>query len=619
MNNTKIKKNMLYDYSSLETRENTVRFLVGNSKIARSGWEEYWIKCKNYYDGEHDTTNQLRTFISNNGLPWTPSQCEDGFIHVETQIDPNVPEFEFAGRDNEYDAGKAKKREYVCRYITEANGIQKQNIKNERRLGIYGTSVWFVSWDMNARMGEYIGDIKISAPKVMQMFFDPNVTENIDDGEWVAFSYRMHKMKVARVYKNELKALKKDIESFSTGFGREDTEFMREEYDTATYDADDETLKISLFYFRQPQDGKKIIDDVLFTWQAGDIGVITLINDEEVKSVPKIWRKTGCDMFPFSVYNRVPNDDFLYGKSEVERIKDMMDATDREMSYAQLNDAFMANDIVLMEENALADDGELPNHPGAVVKTKTGKIDAVRRLGNLSGYNKANYDAADKFRDLMQSINGNFDAYAGKEPKRITTATGLAILNDRAKSRQDLKRFDRTEGFKRLYELCDYMALEYYDDDRIIFLGASVTKEKPEQFSFNSNDYRVWDDKTEKWYYPKVDVKINVGDGLKNSKAFTVQSLSELIKTPITPQNYKIVMAYLDLINIPNKQEIKAYIEEFMKKQEQLQMAQMGGVPPKELKIQDVISQLSPEEQSELEQNPELMADIARQQGLNLV
>jgi hypothetical protein len=289
------------------------------------------------------------------------------------------------------------------------------------------------------------------------------------------------------------------------------------------------------------------------------------------------------------------------------------------MSYAQLNDAFMANDIMLMEENALADDTDFPNHPGAVVKVKSGQINNVKRLGNLSGYNKANYDAADKFRDLMQSINGNFDAYAGKEPQRVTTATGIAILNDRAKSRQDLKRYDRLEGFKRLYELCDYMALEYYDDDRIVYLGASVTKEQPIEFIYNSNNYSVVDEKTGQIYFPKIDVKVNVGDGLKNSKAFTVQSLSELIKTPITPQNYKIVLAYIDLIDIANKQEIKGYIEEYMKKQEQLQAVEMQGQQqPGEIKIQEVINQLSPEEQAELEQNPELMANIAQQQGVLL-
>lgn len=618
----KIKANDLYDYKSLETRENTVKFLKDHAKIARGGWEEYWKEKKRYYDGEHDTIAQLRTFCINSGLPWLPSQSEDGFVHVETQIDPDIPDFEFAGRDNKYDGKKAKEREYVCRYITEKNNVQWQNIKNERRLNIYGTACWFTTWDMSVKMGKYIGDIKVHSPKIMQMFFDLNVSDNIDDSEYVGFVYRLHKMRVARDYKEDLAKLKKDINSFATGYDKESTEFMKEEYDPSSYDADDDTLQMTLFFFRQPESGKKTINDVEITWEAGDIGLITLVNDEEIKYMPNIWMKTKCKMYPFSIYTRVPNDDFIYGKSEIEMIQTLIDASDREMSYAQLNDAFTANDIIIMEETALSEDADFPNTPGAIVKVRPNNIDKVKRLGGMSGYNKANYDAADRFRELMQSISGNFDTNQGKEPARVDTAAGLAMLNDRAKNRQNLKKFDRLEGFKRLYKLCDYMALEYYDDDRIIYLGSEVTKNEPVEFMYNSDNFKQTDVDGEEAYYPEVDVKINVGDGLQNSRAFTVQSIAELIKTNITPQNYKIVLAYLDMIDISGKQEIKEYIEEYMMKQEQMQMQQqsiqMGAQRPSALKAKDIISGLTPEEREMLESNPEMLAQVAQKQGYNL-
>lgn len=145
---------------------------------------------------------------------------------------------------------------------------------------------------------------------------------------------------------------------------------------------------------------------------------------------------------------------------------------------------------------------------------------------------------------MIQNTTGNYDSYQGSEPTRVTTATGIALLNERAKSRTTLKKVGKKEGFKRLYSLIDRTALEYYDDGRTIAInGESVV-------------YRFGDYVSDSTYIPTLDIRIHVGDGLENSKAFTVSAITDLIKTPITQDNYETVMAFIELIGLPMRKEI---------------------------------------------------------------
>ena len=110
----------------------------------------------------------------------------------------------------------------------------------------------------------------------------------------------------------------------------------------------------------------------------------------------------------------------------------------------------------------------------------------------------------------------------------------------------------KSEGFKRLYELIDRTALEYYDDGRVISIGAVEAGETVYRF----NDFATYPENSDSAYIPVVDVKIHVGDGVANSKAFTIQALSELIKVPVTEDNYRLIQSYVELIGLPMRGDI---------------------------------------------------------------
>jgi len=251
--------------------------------------------------------------------------------------------------------------------------------------------------------------------------------------------------------------------------------------------------------------------------------------------------------------SKIPNEGSIWGKSELELLIPLIDASDRELTFAQLNSAFCSNDIVLCEENAFSE-GKVPdNSPGAVWKLRPGMMGKVQRLGNMGATQSAQFNSYGMYQNMMEQTTGNFDINQGKEPAKVTTASGIALMNERAKSRQSRKNAGRSEGFKRLYALIDKTCSEFYEDGRSVKCKGGLIEYKKEKLSCGCGD---------KLCVPEVDVKIHIGDGIANSKAFTVSAIGNLMNMDINADNYKLVKAYIELIGLPMRNEICEYLEE---------------------------------------------------------
>jgi hypothetical protein len=82
-------------------------------------------------------------------------------------------------------------------------------------------------------------------------------------------------------------------------------------------------------------------------------------------------------------------------------------------------------------------------------------------------------------------------------------------------------------------------------------------------------------------YYPKIDAEITAGEGIQKSKAFTLAATQELATMPITPTNIGIVLSIVDLLDLPNKDEIKESIQQGVQQQQQAaQQKALGGMAP---------------------------------------
>ena len=626
---TLIEKERLYRYDTQEDREKTIKYLYNYAMGKRGEQERKWQLYDDYYNNKHITQVETYQHCMDNNIPWLPAIVPDPYIHVESQINPDIPTFEFNGRDDDLDSAKAKQRQYVVQYIIDNNHIMTMNTENERELGKLGNAFWKVCYNAKKQKPNGIfGEIEIFNPKCEEMFNDPTASE-LDDCEYIDYSYSVHKLKAARMFEKELEEKGMYINEFGSNTGFMDSNIL----DSSIQDTQDDTVQIIEHWFKQPYAGKSSVKvqindkesvDIPVEWESGDIACSIMINYKEIKYIPKFWIKTGKQnkMYPFVKYCKIPNVKSFWDKSDIEVIKDLVDATDRELAMALLNDTYMGNDIIVCEENAFADDNVPRNEPGAMWKMKDGKMGAVARLSGLSG-NRGAWETVSNLRQLIQETVGNFDSSMGGEPVRVTTASGIAQLNERADFRKNIKKADRTAGFERLYRLIDYMALEFYDDNRLIYLGATEEGQEPIIFNYNSDNILQMDNVTGDKYIPDVDCVVTASDPLTKSKSFTLASTENLLSKPITANNYKLVEAMVDIMNLPNRKDIKQVLTETFQPQLQLQnlkiMAEIQAMqqpnvgisanisPEQEPNYDEIIAGLSPEEQQAVMDNPDLL------------
>jgi hypothetical protein len=544
---------LVFDMSTKENRERQVRRDFENAKTEKSPFTAKMVEMNNYYNNKPYTEMQARELQEKLGINFTPPVLPDGFIQVESQVDPILPTFQFTGKQG-LDPKKAKERELITKYVMYNNGITELNLDNERALNELGNAFWKVSWDGSIQGLGYVGDIVIGNPDPANIFPDPNAYD-MDDCEYFIYGFRAHRRLLRRTFGDILDSISNDGERYAT-----------EIYQNTQYKAlaNDETLLVLEHWYRD--------DD-------GDPCCSIQINYTEVKHIDKYWKLTrhsGNKMYPFIKYGKIPVRKSFWDKGEIETIKDLIDAGNREFITAILNDAFMANDILLYEKGALAEGEEVPNVPGGKVQVNPGKMEGIKRLGGVSE-NRGILEMINFIHEKIQEVNANYDANQGQEPVRVTTSSGIAQLNEKADARKLIKKAGRTEGFKRLAQLIDWTALEFYTLDRLITIGADPADQKdqqpPEPIKFNSSNHSVTNNGQP--YFPKVDVEVDAGDGIKRSKAFTLSATQELANVKVTPENLQIVLSQVDMLDLPNGDIIKQAMTDAVAKQQQMAQAQV--------------------------------------------
>lgn len=559
-----ISRDRLYCYSTGLEREQTASFLFDYASKNKQSIKEYWDKMRRYYDGEHDIRAYGLEFSRHAELPWTAAQSTDGYIHVETEIQPQVPSFEFNPRDKT-DVDKAKQREKIVKFIVDNNDLEYKNSRNERSLNIYGSAAYKVCWDGSARFGTDKGDVLVERADIKRIYTDPT-SADVDGCEYIAYVYPMHREKAKRVFAKDLLARSAEFEEYLYEINAfsHSGDLTSGDLTSDSFDSDEDTVTITEWWFRQPSDGEcriairenGINTSRLYSWKAGDIALSVLINGKEIRYIPKYWANTSYTSYPFVIYSKIPNENSIWGKSELEQIIPLIDAKDRELAFAQLNSAFSSNDIILAEENALCEGENLDNSPGTVWKLRPGMTGKISRLGNMAASQSGLYGNARLWQEFIENTTGNFEVSRGKEPSNITTATGIALLNERSESRKSIKNTDRTSGFKRLFSLIDMTALENYNDGRIIRCGFG----NEDEFVYSFGGFVKRTRQTR--YIPSLDVCIHVGSTVNNSKAFTVSALSSLMHADINERNYEFIKAYLRAIDIPQAEQMCKYLDE---------------------------------------------------------
>jgi len=419
----------------------------------------------------------------------------DAYIHVESQIEPEVPDFHFAARDDGMAADEVTRREYAVKYVAEANRLDCRNTANERRLLKYGDAFWKVRWDQSLPYPGTAdgGDIRVEDVDPRQIYPDPSAGE-IQEGEYLIHTYPMTRRKARRAFAADLKRL-----------GAEGEKLLLEEDPVPglALCGGNGCVTVTEFYFRTAEDR---------------VALSVLIGGREIRFVPDFWLRTGEQnrSFPFVQYWRIRDERNIWNISELEFILPLIDAADRELMTAEKNRAFMANDMLIVEEDALADGVELTNEPGAVVTMRPGRFDRIRRLSGMSSAAEGTA-MAEHYTALIERTVGNFDSAMGEEPERVVTASGIELLNARADARREIKRADRLRGFAKLYELIDWFCLEFYDDGRMIRIGREGSVGRRGKLA-EAMHFCYDDGRGERVWFPRVECMMGTEPGKETER-----------------------------------------------------------------------------------------------------
>lgn len=547
-------KGNVWDMSSKEARETQVRRDYEYAKTCKTETANRFVELDNYYNNKHYTAQQINELVQRHNVPFHPPVLPDAYIQVESQIEADVPDFQFKGRDDDLDSRMAEVREDVVKFICYNNHLDDMNPDQERSLGKLGNAFWTVRFDDQIQGPGYIGDITIGGPDPANIFPDPSAYD-VDECEYLIYAYRVHRRAARRRWGKVIDEIQNDA-------NHGDTEI----YESATRDIYDDTLQVVEYWYRDDE---------------GDIACSICVGEIEVRHIPKYWvntRASGNKLYPFIKYCKTPNAKSFWDRGDVDAIKELIDAGDREFMNAILNSAMLGNDIILEEEGAFADGSEPYNMPGARWKVKANKINAVKRLGGIT--NNANSLNMIKFiHDKIEEVNGNFATKGAEVPSRVNTASGLAMIREDREKRSAPKKIDRVGGFRRLYELVDWTALEFYNTDRVVLIRGKREGEPDRAITFNSEQLRqpvpkaqspldflpgqeLEEETPQEYYFPRIDCEINVGQGIAKSPALTLQATQELTKIPINPQNVELVCSMVDLMGLNNANQIKEQLRQ---------------------------------------------------------
>lgn len=525
----------IYDYQNPESRVRSARFLGEYARAYRAEADEKWALFYAYYRGEHRTAAQIAQSCEAAGIPWIAAQSPDPYFQVEAQINAELPDFEFRGRDDDLDSIRARQREFVVRYILERNRVADQAAVDDRRCLITGTSAWKVFWD--STLGPD-GDIRVVSIDPRCLYPDP-AAKTLEDCEYLQYVYPMHRRSFARAYAGEIARLKLEAGDFQNSAD------LLTPPDAQTYQAGDDTVEVMEHWYRDC-DG-----DVCCSIQAGGY---------ELRHIEKYWRaaSAGCNTFPFVIRYRTANPDGFWGTGDLEPILTLVDAVDRELSIAQLSSAFTGSDIILAEHDAFSEEPE--NRPGAIWRLKPGASGKISRLGGL-GNNANRLEMSNTLRSLISETLGTLDINHGLVSTNFSSASALQQLIERSESRSSAKKQERLGAYARLFRLIDWTALEFYDHDRVIFLGAGDDgREKPLVFTFNAENLR-----TPQGYFPEIDTIIGTGERRRRGNSFELAAIEAILAHGISRENYPLVLQVVRMFDLEASNTLEAHFRQVFK------------------------------------------------------
>ena len=245
------------------------------------------------------------------------------------------------------------------------------------------------------------------------------------------------------------------------------------------------------------------------------------------------------DIFPFVAMSAYEDDDSIWDLSEVsqlewpQRVLNMIES--RMVDYVRL----VANTPWIKDTNSGVKSEDLTNQEGLVITKNPGS--EVRR-DPPPPLPTSLFQLYLQVQRNMETISGVHDVTQGRRPTGIAAASAIAQLQEAGQARIRDKARNRDDAILRLGRLMALRVIEFYGPERQIAIRGEG--DQVQMVNFDIQQLRMG-----------VDVRIIPGTSLDMNEQLRYQAARELLQLgALLPEHV------LDVINFPNKEEIKAQL-----------------------------------------------------------
>jgi hypothetical protein len=526
------------------------------------------------------------------------------FQLIESQIDisvpkPNVEPCEYDYDQDEQEQERNRMIEGMLTYMSSQPTMDKLVSENERIAKKNGMCIYKVCYNPRYKSHKFVGLIETKNPHPCNIIPQPGVFR-IEDMDYLFHIENRSLDYICRKYGEEWR---EKLDGEGTEFANID---------------DLSAPKI------QTSDNKNNELSIVEAWykdKDGDICVITWINDEIIRDVPKFFYKRDEQgkliefdeieieqppvddgmgnlipqppqmvkvpvhvpkRFPFVIQYNVPKEKSYYGKADPDIIYDQQEAIKKVLSsHEQKLIKGQSKIFVRKGENLTTkiNDAELQIIEVEDPNTSVKVVDMKTPDQSLLQYYQVIQQAAKDALGVTEASQGRIDTGA-EGGKADLSGRALEILAANTAGRLSVKAFEKNIAFTELYQLYYDFILAFYDDKRPYKVEGEDGKPL---YGYFDKAKLIKQDDAGDWYYPEYDIQISVDEGLPKDKRFIMEAANGSGNRMDNIEYWQVMEA----IGFPNASAIlkREQEKEQMQQQAAQQAQQMGGIPNAEMPI----------------------------------
>ena len=604
------------------------------------------------YRGTHEVYGNINNTSGPANIKKANNVVNICYEFIESQIDPTISQPSVTSKLDGYNEQAQMIEDSIKNDLLESD-ISEINDENERNTPVCGHSVMIVDWDSDFKHPLFRGKIVLRGIHPKQFVPQPNVWK-VQDMEYFFVLSSITRAYAKRRYGVDLpddgeqypEVNSLSDTGYSTGNEKDKVTEVICWYRDKDGDvgrlvwANDAVLEdIPKYFYRRPEKcvvcgGAKGLDSLCIDCAgdkfeakiekteilADDVFVPTDQQDPETGEQIFITIPAGTEVpyyipkrYPVIVRRNVPKNFTFGGQSDVEVVRDQVDAIKKVISSVE--EKIVRGGAIIKALN-----GHNFNLTNELYQIVRGSADQLQMLGvqTLGADISAELAFARDQYQWAKNVLGITDSFQGQPDDTAQSGRAKQIQVQQAAGRLQSKVTNKYTAFKEMFETMFEMKLAFCDEPRpYVRQKEDGTREYGE---FNKYAFLVQDANGEWYYNTDFIFSSDAGAGLPKDKMFVLEKAERFLGSgafETTPANLRF-WSIMDQLHYPGAGDIKKQMQDEIEAAKQQPAPAPTTTPPQPGQIdlqqaQQIIQQLPPEMQTQFVQMLQTNPDQAMQ------